>query len=109
MGLLILALALIGFVLLVRFWIWRTTGYESGGTIQEMDKLFRYNLDVLNHDDAHKSPNLDERESKEMPHYDAMVDAEWEAVRANRLDDNFYEEDEEVIPLRDLLKDKKKY
>lgn len=42
-------------------------------------------------------------ESKENPHYDALVDAEW---RAERLDDAFSDKDAAEIRLADLLEKK---
>jgi hypothetical protein len=91
-------------MMLFTWWMKRFTGYDPRG---QWDKpLFKRNdIDFLKLPDFYSEEKGKRQQSKENPHFDGLVDAEW---RAKRLEESLPEEEsDEVHALIDLLEKKK--
>lgn len=106
---LLFAAFVVGLVMLFAWLMERWTGYSPLGTIEQGEFPFRQDMDYLKKRDFYAEESTAKREKKENPHYDALVDAEWKAANASRLEDAAPEnESDEPQTLGELLEKKVK-
>jgi hypothetical protein len=94
------------FAMILFTWLMkRFTGYDPRG---QWDKpLFKRNdIDFLKLPDFYSEELEKKRKSKKTPHYDALVDAEWQA---SRLEDSALPDDDSdrLLAMRNLVEEKK--
>jgi hypothetical protein len=89
-------------ILLVKFFITHWTSYDTGAE----KRYYQPKLDFIKPPDFYGEETRKEHWSKENPHFDALVDAEWQA---KQLEESALPEErsDEVRPLSDLLDEKK--
>ena len=95
-------------ILLFSWWIKRWTGYDPRASIEDQTP-YRRELELLKRRNELPIEQLNLHEKKENPHFDKLVDDEWEA--AKHLEQTVSEdtpESDEVYTLSELLEQKNK-